>query len=305
MSQICHLEQQAKHGDANAQYMLALKYIEQEQLDKAFEVALAAAKYGHREARFYIGNSLFYGRGIEIDQERSIFWYLKAAQQGHLAAMMRVAQIFDYGCGQKEDKEEAAHWYSIAAKRGYVAAQSRLGDLYVSGQGVRQDEVQAFHWYLRAARSEGDGFINAMKVALCYEVGIGIRQNIEMAVRWYRIAAEKGHTDAAFYLDKLKRAIKRYYLATEKAHQGNPAAQYQLGKMFEAGILVNKNKNIALAWYQRAAKQGYEEAQFAIHMIDELKTDNPFHVLSTQLEPSYVKLRKKILNNPRSITHKT
>ena len=46
------------------------------------------------------------------------------------------------------------------------------------------------------------------------------------------------------------------------AEAGYPAAQFQLGAMFDRGEGVEKNLSEAKAWYSKAAEQGLPEAQF-------------------------------------------
>ena len=46
------------------------------------------------------------------------------------------------------------------------------------------------------------------------------------------------------------------------AEQGNPAAQSDLGVMYEKGQAVSQDYNEAVRWYRKAADQGYAPAQF-------------------------------------------
>jgi TPR repeat protein len=50
------------------------------------------------------------------------------------------------------------------------------------------------------------------------------------------------------------------------ANQGCPDAQFQVGKMLENGIGVDKDRVQAILWYKKAAEQDYEEA------VERLKT---------------------------------
>lgn len=51
------------------------------------------------------------------------------------------------------------------------------------------------------------------------------------------------------------------------AAQGNAAAQFQLGLMYETGHGVPQNYTQAAYWYHRAAEQGYPAAQFALGLL--------------------------------------
>ena len=48
------------------------------------------------------------------------------------------------------------------------------------------------------------------------------------------------------------------------AEQGDPEAQYRLGRAYQSGTGVPEDDAEAVAWYLRAADQGYADAQFAL-----------------------------------------
>ena len=51
------------------------------------------------------------------------------------------------------------------------------------------------------------------------------------------------------------------------AEQGNAAAQFQLGWMYDNGLGVPENNKEAVKNYKRAAEQGYARAQFNLGMM--------------------------------------
>lgn len=54
-----------------------------------------------------------------------------------------------------------------------------------------------------------------------------------------------------------------------KAEAGNVQAQYQLGLIYEKGLVMEeKSPELALQWYRRAAEQGHEGAQQALRRIE-------------------------------------
>jgi TPR repeat protein len=88
---------------------------------------------------------------------------------------------------------------------------------------------------LQSRAEAGDGTAQ-LALGRAYQNGDGIRQNDELAVKWYRKAAD----------------------------QGNAAAQNNLGVMYRAGFGVEKNKEEAMKWYHMAARQGNANAMFNI-----------------------------------------
>lgn len=49
-----------------------------------------------------------------------------------------------------------------------------------------------------------------------------------------------------------------------EAEQGNPRAQYLLGRFYSEGKFFSKNQNVAKEWYKKSAEQGFQESQFAL-----------------------------------------
>ena len=76
-------------------------------------------------------------------------------------------------------------------------------------------------------------------VGMAYDLGSGVGQDYDEAVKWYRMAAEQGHVDA----------------------------QLRLGKMFGEGICMKQDVAEAVKWYRLAAEQGHAEAQKALRAI--------------------------------------
>ena len=72
-----------------------------------------------------------------------------------------------------------------------------------------------------------------------YENGNGVIQSLELAVDYYRRAAEQGNADA----------------------------QFNLGRMYEEGLGVEQSYELAIEYYQQAAEQGNAEAR---EKVDEL-----------------------------------
>lgn len=63
--------------------------------------------------------------------------------------------------------------------------------------------------------------------------------------------------------NRLKEAVKWYRQAAE---QGHTEAQYRLGYWYENGFNVSQDYQEALKWYQKAAAQGDEKAKS--HLAD-------------------------------------
>lgn len=88
------------------------------------------------------------------------------------------------------------------ANRGDPYSIGMLGDKFYSGKFVAQDFGMAAQCYHEAAEW---GIKQAQyNLAGCYELGLGVEQNLGEAMKWYRKATENGLAAAAKEIERLK-----------------------------------------------------------------------------------------------------
>jgi eukaryotic-like serine/threonine-protein kinase len=117
------------------------------------------------------------------------------------------------------------------AEGGNRVAQMALGYMYEKGLGVPQNDEESVYWYKKSAEQ---GNMDAQyNLAFAYEQGRGIARSNFEAFRWYRAAAE----------------------------QGLPVAQNVLGIMYAQGRGTTQNNGLAVGWFRRAAEQKFAKAQ--------------------------------------------
>lgn len=112
-----------------------------------------------------------------------------------------------------------------------------------------------------------------------YYYGRGVKKNYEEAVKWYRLAAEKGNSSAqnnlGWMYQKGYGVTKDYAEAVKwyrkSAEQGNATGQFLLGGMYENGYGVKKNKKEAKKLYTLSAAQGLEDAKKALENFNAKK----------------------------------
>ena len=92
------------------------------------------------------------------------------------------------------DYAKAYKEFKDLAEHGNAGAQFFLGKMYELGNGVPQDGDEALKWYLKAA---GQGNADAQfSLGTMYELGNGVPQDGGEALKWYLKAAEQGNADA-------------------------------------------------------------------------------------------------------------
>jgi localization factor PodJL len=165
----------------------------------------AAARHGDSEAQFRIGTRFLsdgtFSNGGAATAAR---WLAKAAGQGHLEAQFMLASLYERGAGVTKDESEAMSLYRKAANAGHIRAMHNLGVL-LSARESPQDYGEAAVWFARAAQA---GLTDSQyNLALLYERGLGVEQDLSRAYLWYRAAGRGGDKEAARQAERLKRTL--------------------------------------------------------------------------------------------------
>jgi TPR repeat protein len=105
----------------------------------------------------------------------------------------------------------------------------RIGDTFRTGDGPPRDYNLALHWYrLAAERGHLGGQYN---LARMYDHGLGVHRDAVEAARWYQRAAE----------------------------QGEVHSQHHLAEMYRDGRGVSRDPGRSREWFEAAARQGHVE----------------------------------------------
>ncbi|MGW8248798.1 MAG: tetratricopeptide repeat protein [Acidiferrobacterales bacterium] len=146
------LEPLALHGNANAQFYLAVMYNNGQgvipDVDKATAWLQQAAKSGHAESLYLLGKFYAAGRGVEQDIGATRRLWTRAGNRGVLEAQTGLAQFYASGGQWKR----AVKWWRKAARQGDAESQYRLGLMYRAGQGgLKRSPRNARSWWRKAA----------------------------------------------------------------------------------------------------------------------------------------------------------
>ncbi len=274
-----------------------------------------AADQGDPDAQYILGRLFEEGLGVQRDHGQAKFWYQKAADQGHVGAKADLVRLKDgktpstsvtpvtagslapltgaettsnapttpqaqyemgnnyhYGNqGVNIDSRQAIYWYEKAADQGYADAQYMLGWLYEDGWGVTKDFAQARAWYQKAADQGNAGAQTCLK-----RLDAGATPTASTTA-----ATPPTSTTPTMPLGQFEKGNDYYYgrggvkqdyqLATywyqKAAAQGYADAQYALGRSYESGLGIEKDYSQARAWYQKATDQRNTDAQAGLSRL--------------------------------------
>lgn len=163
-------------------------------------------------------------------------------------------------------------------------AQLMLGEFVGKGMyGLKPNMNRSFNFYLQASKQNN---IEAVfRAAICYELGVGTKQDNHRAVQFYRKAASMGHHLAMHKLSltllygkmgqrvSLKEGVTWLKRAANSADTDHPEALHDLAQCFEkvGGCpIVIPDEYYAFELYSRAADFGFAPSQFRLGTCYEL-----------------------------------
>lgn len=123
-------------------------------LYKATEAFETAAKQGHPEAQYLLGQAYLNGKGVFSSSRTAVFWLEQAAVRGHSKAAFALGDLLVNGRGIPSEEAWGVHWFIRAAEQGYGPAQRQAGIAYATGLGVEQDDSLAWVWLKLAQRNQ-------------------------------------------------------------------------------------------------------------------------------------------------------
>ncbi|KAK4052830.1 hypothetical protein OIV83_002117 [Microbotryomycetes sp. JL201] len=121
---------------------------------QARELFTQAGQLGYPPSQFKLGSCYEYGSlTCPVDPRRSIAWYTRAAERGDAESELALSGWYLTGSEGvlKQSDSEAYLWARRAANKGLPKAEYAVGYYSEVGIGVRQDLEEAKRWYMRAA----------------------------------------------------------------------------------------------------------------------------------------------------------
>lgn len=223
-------------GIVESQMLLGHLFISGEELkvntEQAYKWFYRAAKQGVLEAKYYIANMIFYGKGTGMDtdlglkvleevatetQNRKIFFEIgeihrkgfnsprnytlalenheKAAQLGFIKSQRITADLYKYGRGAKHNNEKALYWYTKAALANDTLSIATVADMHLYGQGTDKDVVQAEKWYKKGAESSNPHSLYQL-ASIYMKNEHGVEPDYGKAIGFYHKAVNVGHKEA-------------------------------------------------------------------------------------------------------------
>lgn len=129
-------------------------------------------------------------------------------------------------------------------------------------------DVEKMFAILEPMAANGDARAQGLLGVIFYSA-IFVKEDIELAKRYFERAAKKSDAEAQYNLGFMYREgaagdldpRKATYWFRKSAEQGHPQAQFYLGLSYATGLGVEKNFAKALFWLEKAARQDHKLAE--------------------------------------------
>ncbi len=188
---------------------------------------------------------------------------LPRAKLGDAAAQTLLAELLSLGQGVKRDVEAATFWYSKAAEGGDPNAMFKYALILMEGRLAKQDKKKADELMHKAADAGVSlAEFNWAQILVSQKPG---NTGLKEALPYYEKAAEKGIADAQYALsqiylnlpglDKDKRDLAKMWLS-RAARAGYDTAQFDMGVWLINGVEFKQDLTAGFEWMRRAAISG-------------------------------------------------
>ena len=278
------LQKSAEAGNVNAQYSLAMLWLNDEtkDTDKAVSLLKKSADNENSMAQYVLGKLYLEGAVVEKDVLQAEKLFLLSAEQENAYAQYQLGKLYLSGNDSiAQDNEAALAWFQKSAEQNNASAQYALGKIYLSGEIAPKDVVRAKAMFEKSA-GQGNAFA-AYQLGKLYWNGEELDRNPEKAIAWWTKAAEQENPYACYALGKIYRDGTDAEADSEKAekyfrsaYQGfleiektepNDNLEYRLGKMLHTGMGVEKDDAAAEVFFQKSAEAGNVYAQYELAML--------------------------------------
>ncbi len=168
---------------------------------------VAAAASGNEKALFQLG--LRYSDKVNNGRNmpEAAKWFEQSASLGFAPAQYSLGSLYEKGIGVEKNLAVASQWYEKAAAQGNARAMHNLAVINATGSSpdTKPDMDVAVGWFKQAADyGIKDSQFN---LGILYGQGMGVPQNLIESYKWFALAAKTGDTDASKKRDEVANAM--------------------------------------------------------------------------------------------------
>jgi TPR repeat protein len=245
-----------------------------ENLPTAVVWYMEMAKSGDADAQYNLGSVYETGFGVQADPDEAVRWYKEAAEQDHQLAQLKLGIMYILGEGTRQSSIKGTNLVRSAADNGNKFAEM-LYEKVLSPDVVRDMSAEEIIKKIRPSIDLGEKkSIKKLTAILDKDKRKSREKQPELAERFTGKSkntlgdeVEIENNVPEFIENKKTTIIKRdsnLALLQREANAGNSEAQFQLGRLYDTGEKLERDRKKAITWYTSAANQGHAESQYRL-----------------------------------------
>lgn len=220
------------------------------------------------------------GRPEILDQEQLVERFLASGLEGSPGSQHFASTLLRDGIGIEQDEARARDLLIQAAYGGQSEALLELASMTSDGTAVEGwdiDPTLAVTLAFGGLVGDVDELIcdRINRIGSAYRLGEVVAQDLPLAERWYRLAADLGDFNAAWQVAQLHLRAEGIVKDNgvllahlEQAAQGGLAfAQAELGRIYEIGALAGRDLARARTLYEASAGSGHYEGLLRLNSL--------------------------------------
>lgn len=197
-----------------------------------------AAEAGDPEASAVMGLLYQTGQGVPRNIDEAARWFRRAAERDDCAGQYHLGLLHLQGKGVPKNIDEAAHWLRRAEAHSAAVQRRSFRSLYralpptMQGIALRGADGTPGDEEMEALRNAEVAQVSYLQ-GMAYVEGDGVPVDPGLAMRFFDLAADRGHTEA----------------------------QYAMGRAYLQGVGTSRDLVKAAQWLAIAAASGHEGAE--------------------------------------------
>ena len=163
-------------------------------------------KSGDAEAMFVWAGMAALGYNNQITEKQALDFLRTAVSRNHVPSMIELGLLYSSGSLVEKNRDKAVEYWKLAKEMGSKEAEVRIAFLTISENSNRSEVGNNIQLLINSANN-GSVLAQAF-LGLCYEKGLGVKENRALSVKYYRFAAQRGNQAAMNSLKRLYDEIR-------------------------------------------------------------------------------------------------
>lgn len=221
----------------------SLRFIENQEFDKAIPLLKQAAELGNAESQYNLGYCYRAGAGIDQNTEKAIYWFSKSADQGFNDGLYQMMMAYGNGDGVEQNYNKAYEYGLKCAENGDGTCMWNVINCYYSGMGVEKNMDKMLEWATRLGKLENpenltkSGYITSVRLQLAqmYKEGKDLEKDLYKSYQWFLIFNEFKKDFSYIQQQEIVKEIRELEtkLTSDQKINGQKEAEKILGRPLE------------------------------------------------------------------------